>query len=146
MMSVVVMLMLNNLSAFSQNKFNYSHNEQKEGIASFYSNKFNGRKTATGDIFHNSNYTAASNHFKLGTYVKVTNTSNGRYVYVQINDRMGHQSRVIDLTYKAAKDLKFINSGITRVKIEAVHPDEGKRRILAQKEGQVLDGPQGNEL
>ena len=46
---------------------------QKTGIASFYHDKFEGRMTATGEVFDNEKFTAASNHFKLGTYVKVTN-------------------------------------------------------------------------
>ncbi len=111
--------------------------EQKTGVASFYHNKFEGRKTATGEIFDNDKYTAASNHFKLGTYVKVTNQSNGKIVYVKVNDRMGHPTRMIDLAEVAAQDLKFIRRGTAKVKIEAVSADEGKRQILAQKAGEV---------
>ncbi len=106
--------------------------EQKSGIASFYHNKFEGRKTATGEVFDNDKFTAASNHFKLGTYVKVTNTRNGKIVYVKVNDRMGHQGRMIDLAEVAAKELKFIGRGTAKVLIETVSPQEGKRRILAQ--------------
>lgn len=105
---------------------------EKSGIASFYHPKFVGRKTATGDIFSNEKFTAASNYFKLGTFVKVTNIANGRSIYVRINDRMGHPTRMIDLTNRAAKELKFINRGTTKVKIEEVNPQEGKRRVLAQ--------------
>ncbi len=110
---------------------------QKTGIASFYHNKFEGRKTATGEIFDNDKYTAASNHFKLGTYVKVTNQSNGKAVYVKVNDRMGHPGRMIDLAEIAAQDLKFIRRGTTKVKIETVSSAEGKRQILAQKGGSI---------
>lgn len=132
---LVMMFVAYNTSTFSQKKYSYTHNSYKEGVASYYNNKFNGRKTATGDIFTNNGYTAASNHFKLGTYVKVTNLVNGRSVYLKINDRMGHRSRVIDVTFQAAKDLKFVNSGLTQVKIEVVQPEEGRRRILAQVNG-----------
>jgi rare lipoprotein A len=107
--------------------------ELKTGIASFYHDKFVGRKTATGEVFDNGNYTAASNHFKLGTYVKVTNQSNGKVVYVKVNDRMGHQTRMIDLAEVAAKDLKFIRRGTTKVKIEPVSVEEGRKQVLAQK-------------
>lgn len=109
-------------------------NSEKEGIASYYHNKFNGRKTANGEIFRNSGYTAASNHFPLGTYVKVTNKRNGHFVYVKINDRMGHKGRVIDLTERAAIDLNFKQKGLTQVNIEVVSAEEGKRKILAQNE------------
>lgn len=110
--------------------------EQKTGVASFYHNKFEGRKTATGEVFDNDKYTAASNHFKLGTYVKVTNQSNGKMVYVKVNDRMGHRGRMIDLAEVAAQDLKFIGRGTTKVKIEQVSAAEGKKQILAQKAGE----------
>ena len=111
--------------------------EQKTGVASFYHNKFEGRKTATGEVFDNDKYTAASNFFKLGTYVKVTNQSNGKVVYVKVNDRMGHPSRMIDLAEVAAQDLKFIAKGTAKVKIESVSAAEGKRQILAQKESET---------
>jgi len=106
--------------------------EQKTGIASFYHDRFEGRKTATGEVFDNGQYTAASNHFKLGSFVKVTNLANGKTVYVKVNDRMGHPGRIIDLAEVAAKELKFIGRGTTKVKIETVTAQEGKRRILAQ--------------
>jgi len=105
---------------------------QKTGVASYYHDKFEGRKTATGEIFDNDNFTAASNFFKLGTFVKVTNLQNGKIVYVKINDRMGHPSRVIDLTENAARKLKFVNRGTTKVKIEQVPVQEAKRYIIAQ--------------
>ena len=113
------------------------------GTASYYHPKFVGRKTATGEIFSNSKYTAACNKYKLGTFVKVTNVKNGKSVYVKVNDRIGHPKRVIDLTHRAASDLKFVNSGLTTVKIEVVSPEEGKRKILAQTSGQGLSD---NEL
>lgn len=118
--------------------------EQKTGIASFYHNKFEGRKTATGEVFDNDKYTAASNHFKLGTYVKVTNQSNGKIVYVKVNDRMGHQGRMIDLAEVAAQDLKFISRGTVKVKIEQVSSEEGKKQVLAQKAGEAQSS--GNQL
>jgi rare lipoprotein A len=106
----------------------------KSGVASYYHPRFVGRLTATGDVFSNEKFTAASNHFKLGTYVKVTNLRNGKFVYVRINDRMGQPNRIIDLTQKAAETLHFINRGLTKVKIEPVPVLEGKRQILAQNE------------
>lgn len=119
-------------------------NTEKDGIASYYHNKFNGRKTANGEIFRNSGYTAASNHFPLGTYVKVTNKRNGHFVYVKINDRMGHKGRVIDLTERAALDLNFKQRGTTSVKIEVVSAEEGRRKILAQNE--ALSNKTSNSL
>ena len=91
------------------------------GMASFYSNKFNGRKTANGEIFSNQKLTAAHNTLPLGTYVRVTNLRNGRTVTVKINDRLHHRNkRIIDLSRSAATKLGFIKSGLTRVKIEVL--------------------------
>lgn len=132
MRKVLVFAMLIIGATFFSNITNAQNS--KDGKASFYHNKFEGRKTATGETFRNSGYTAASNHFPLGTYVKVSNKKNGKVVYVKINDRMGHQGRVIDLTYRAAGDLNFINSGLTNVSIEVVNKEEGKRKVLAQTE------------
>lgn len=94
----------------------------KKGKASFYSLKFEGRKTATGSIFTHKKYTAASNSFPLGTYVLVTNTKNKQYVVVKINDRM-HKSmskkgRIVDLTRIAAKDLGILKLGIGTVLVQ----------------------------
>ncbi|MCC7030307.1 MAG: septal ring lytic transglycosylase RlpA family protein [Chitinophagaceae bacterium] len=93
--------------------------QQKTGIASYYHSKFAGRKTASGAIFSNQKMTAASNHFKLGEWVKVTNMSNGKFVYVLINDRMAKNSqRLIDLTHVAAQSLCFMQNGVCRVSVE----------------------------
>jgi rare lipoprotein A len=91
------------------------------GLASFYSNKFNGRKTANGEIFNNQKLTAAHNTLPLGTYVRVTNLRNKRSVVVKINDRLHHKNkRIIDLSRLAATKLGFIKSGLTRVKVEVL--------------------------
>ncbi len=91
------------------------------GIASFYSNKFNGRKTANGEIFSQKKLTAAHNSLPLGTYVRVTNLRNKKKVIVKVNDRLHHRNkRVIDLTRAAAQSLGFIKAGTTRVKIEVL--------------------------
>jgi rare lipoprotein A len=89
-----------------------------EGIASFYANKFNGRKTSSSEKFSNENLTAAHKKFKFGTYVLVRNLKNDSTVIVKINDRLPQKSeRTIDLTFKAAQKLNFIISGLTKVEI-----------------------------
>lgn len=116
----------------------------KKGIASFYHDKFEGRKTATGEVFDNNKFTAASNKLKLGSYAKVTNISNGQVIYVRINDRMAKTNdRLIDLASIAAKKLNFHKKGITSVKVEVVSEEEGRKAILAQNGFQT---PQGNKL
>jgi rare lipoprotein A len=91
------------------------------GTASFYADKFNGRKTANGEVFDNSGMTAAHNTLPLGSYVKVTNLRNGRSVIVKITDRLHRNNkRIIDLTKTAARQLGFLARGLTKVKVEEV--------------------------
>lgn len=91
----------------------------QHGIASFYHDKFEGRPTATGDIFTQSKMTGACNTLPLNCWVKVTNLRNKKSVIVRINDRMHHlNTRVIDLSRTAAKQLGYIGRGLTRVKVE----------------------------
>ncbi len=97
------------------------------GIASFYSTNLDGTKTATGEIFRNSKLSAASNNFKLNTWVRITNLKNNKYVILRINDRMHprmkKKGRVVDLSRAAARKLDFIKSGLTRVRVEVVSKD-----------------------
>lgn len=89
------------------------------GIASFYSNKFEGRQTSNGEIFSQKKLTAASNTLPLNCWAKVTNLSNGRSVLVRITDRMHPKNkRLIDLSRSAASKLAYIGKGLTRVKVE----------------------------
>ena len=94
------------------------------GIASYYSQKFEGRKTASGAIFNHQKYTAASNNFPLGIYVRVTNPKNNKFVIVKINDRMGvsmaKKGRIVDLTRLAAKEIGIIEQGIGKVLVQKV--------------------------
>ena len=89
------------------------------GTSSFYSNKFNGRKTANGEIFSQSKLTCACNALPLGTWIKVTNLRNGKSVIVKVNDRIHPKMRrIVDLSRAAAGKLGFLSSGLTRVKVQ----------------------------
>jgi rare lipoprotein A (peptidoglycan hydrolase) len=94
------------------------------GTASFYNESFEGKKTSTGERFRNSKLTAASNNFKLNTWVLVTNLRNKKSVIVRINDRMHprmkKKGRVVDLSQAAAGMLDFIPQGLTRVKVQPI--------------------------
>lgn len=93
----------------------------QSGIASFYANKFNGRRTANGEIFSNNKMTAAHKTLKFGTMVRVTNRRNGRYVTVRINDRGPWiKGRVIDLSRAAAREIGMVKRGTARVDIEVI--------------------------
>jgi rare lipoprotein A len=91
------------------------------GTASFYAKKFEGRKCSSGQKFRHDSLTAAHKSLKFGTKVKVTNLKNDSVVFVTINDRLPKRSsRKIDLTLRAAKQLNFVKSGLTKVKIEVL--------------------------
>jgi rare lipoprotein A len=93
-----------------------------EGRASYYSNRFHGRRTASGEHFDRRDFTAAHRSLPFGTRVRVTNLANGRKVFVKINDRGPHlKSRIIDISQAAARELGMIGSGIGNVRIEAVN-------------------------
>ncbi len=89
------------------------------GMASFYSDKFEGQQTASGEIYKASKMTAAHRTLPFGTRVKVTNLSNNRSVTVTVNDRGPFvKDRIIDLSKAAATKLDYIDQGVTKVKIE----------------------------
>jgi rare lipoprotein A len=90
----------------------------EEGKASYYADKFNGRKTASGERFSNAKKTAAHKTLPFGTKVKVTNVANGRSVKVRINDRGPFVAgRSIDLSKKAARKIGMIKEGVGTVKL-----------------------------
>lgn len=96
------------------------------GKASFYAHKFHGRRTASGETYDETQLTAAHRTLPFGTRVRVTNLENGRKVTLRVNDRGPHvKNRVIDVSYAAAKKLRFVRDGITRVRVEVKErPDE----------------------
>jgi rare lipoprotein A len=91
------------------------------GLASFYANKFNGRRTASGEIFRQHKLTCACNMLPFGTWIKVTNVHNGKSVVVKVNDRL-HTSmrRIADLSSAAAKKIGSTASGLVRIKVEVI--------------------------
>ena len=91
------------------------------GKASYYAMKFNSRKTASGEIYDPDKLTAAHPTLPFGTRVRVTNLYNNSSVIVRINDRGPHvKSRIIDLSYAAAKQLDMISKGIAEVAVEVI--------------------------
>ncbi len=97
----------------------------EQGIASWYGNKFHGRKTSNGEIYSMYGMTAAHKNLPIPSYVRVTNLDNGRQVVVRVNDRGPfHEGRVIDLTYAAASKLGFVKLGTAPVRVEAVGPGD----------------------
>ena len=96
---------------------------KKNAHASYYHNKFNGRRTASGTKFDNEKYTAAHRKLAFGTKVKVTNEANGKSVIVIITDRGPFsKGREIDLTRRAFMDIASNkNAGTLKVTIEIIN-------------------------
>ena len=101
-------------------------NETFYGKASYYAEKYHGRKTASGEIFNMNALTAAHQSLPFGTVCRITNLANQKTVNVKINDRGPFvEGRIIDLSRGAAKVLDALQSGVIEVKIEILHlPEE----------------------
>jgi len=95
---------------------------KKKAKASYYHDKFNGRKTASGKRFYNNKLTAAHRKFPFGTRLKVTNENNRKSVIVEITDRGPFiRNREIDLSKKAFMDIASNErSGLQDVRIEII--------------------------
>ena len=95
---------------------------KKSAMATYYADKFNGRKTTSGERFHNAKYTAAHMKLPMGTIVRVTNENNGKFVDVKVNDRGPFSKKLeIDLTKKAFMEIASNkNTGSFKVKLEVL--------------------------
>jgi rare lipoprotein A len=93
------------------------------GKASWYGKSFHGKTTASGEPYDMFQFTAAHRQLPLGTLVKVTNLDNGRSVVVRVNDRGPvPTSRIIDLSYGAARMLGMPGHGIEPVRLDLIQP------------------------
>jgi len=102
------------------------------GTASWYGEYFEGRATASGEPFHMYDLTAAHPTLPLGTWVRVTNLSNGRRTFVRINDRGPIiPGRIIDLSYSAAQALAFQEKGLQQVRLDLVSAQEAQPKQIA---------------
>jgi rare lipoprotein A len=110
------------------------------GIASFYSDKFEGRKTFTDEIFTQDSLTGASNTLPMHVWVKVTNLRNNKTVIVRINDKMHPRNkRIIDLSRAAAVKLGYAGRGLTRVRIDVIgrkKPPDAVDETADRRQGQ----------
>jgi len=94
------------------------------GIASYYSRRFEGRRTASGDTFRHDALTAAHPNLPFGTIVRVTNIAKGHFVDVRITDRLPSRRAIIDLTRKAAAHLNMLQAGRVQVSVQVLEvPD-----------------------
>ena len=102
------------------------------GTASWYGEYFEGRATASGEPFNMYDLTAAHPKLPLGTWVRVTNLSNGRRIFVRINDRGPIiPGRIIDLSFSAAQALNFQQKGLQQVRLDLVSAREAQPKQIA---------------
>lgn len=95
--------------------------ETQTGIASFYSDHLEGRKTASGEKYYKDSLTAAHKTLPFGTVIRVVNTANKKEVIVRINDRGPFvKGRILDLSKAAARVLGILKQGKARVYFEIV--------------------------
>ena len=93
----------------------------QEGIASWYGAEFNGRPTASGELFNDTQFTAAHPILPFGTMIKVTSQHNNKTVTVRVNDRGPFvAARIIDLSRAAAAELDMISTGTAPVTVESL--------------------------
>lgn len=93
----------------------------QSGIASWYGRGFHGRKTASGEKYDMYKLTAAHRELPLHTKIEVTNLANARKVILKVNDRGPYtHTRILDVSYAAAKKLGFAQGGTAPVRIKIV--------------------------
>jgi len=104
------------------------------GNASWYGPNFDGKKTANGERFNAESLTAAHPNLPFGSWVRVVNTRNGKFEVVRINDRGPYQEgREIDVSYRVARKIGLINSGVSQVRLELMQlPPKRTRDIGSQ--------------
>ena len=121
-LSVTLLLLLSGCSSHGNSLLQPDSVPYSEsGIASYYSMKFQYKKTASGERFNNYAMTAAHKSLPFGTKALVTNINNGKAVMVTINDRGPYvKGRIIDLTQAAFSTIENLDKGITKVKIRVV--------------------------
>ncbi|MDL1914040.1 MAG: septal ring lytic transglycosylase RlpA family protein [Bergeyella sp.] len=99
-------------------------------FVSFYSDRFNGRKTASGEIFSNKMISAAHKKLSFGTQVKITNIKNGKSIIVKINDRGPYvKGRAFDLSKEAFRKIGSLKKGVLKVRYEILGH---KKKIILQ--------------
>ena len=123
------------LSSCTGMKYFPSGNAQK-GIASWYGEDFHGKLTSNQEIYNMYAMTAAHKTLPFGTYVRVTNLTNGKSVVVRINDRGPFvKGRIIDLSYSAAEKLGMSETGVAPVEIKVLNkfsPKKSSQRYSVQ--------------
>lgn len=95
--------------------------QKQKGKATYYSKKATGTRTASGERLHHDSMTCAHRTYPFGTLLKVTNPSNKQEVIVKVTDRGPFtRGRIIDLSWRAAKELGILADGVAMVTVERI--------------------------
>ncbi|MDY0292191.1 MAG: septal ring lytic transglycosylase RlpA family protein [Desulfuromonas sp.] len=121
----------------------------QEGLASWYGDKFHGRKTSNGEVYDMYAMTAAHKTLPMGVFVKVENLANGRSEVLRVNDRGPFVAgRIIDLSYSAARNLDVVHRGTAPVRVTALgyKKTDSHGDTFFNIPQDMLDGPFGVQL
>lgn len=114
---------------------------RQSGLASWYGAPFHGRKTANGETYNMHAKTAAHKVLPLGTFVLVKNKENGKQTVVRINDRGPFvRGRIIDLSFRAAKDVDMVGPGTAEVEIVAMEKGKADTRQAQTEDTDLYSG------
>jgi rare lipoprotein A len=104
------------------------------GLASWYGKKFQGRPTASGEEFDMNTLTCAHRTLPLGTWVKITNLRNHKWVVARVNDRGPvPQTRVVDLSSATAHMLGVRRRGVVRVRLDVIDSSQAEQVAQLQR-------------
>jgi len=116
---------------------------QEFGLASYYSDTYQGKPTAYGETYDKNKLTAAHKRHPLGTMLRVTREDNGKSVVVRVNDKGPFlPGRIVELSKAAAERIGLINDGVTRVRVEVVRKEDAQTPAAAQPSPAQVDPPQ----
>ena len=113
-------------AGMNEQPVNYKPNKRagplQVGTASYYSDKFDGGRTASGERFDQGKLTCAHSSLPFGCRIRVTNLHNNKTVDVKVNDRGGFSKhgRMIDLSKAAAREIGMVGKGTAKVKVEVI--------------------------
>jgi rare lipoprotein A len=118
------------------------------GKATYYARHFEGRLTASGDVFRHAELTAAHPSYPFGTIVRVTTVNRGRSVVVRITDRgpsprQQRRGTVIDVSKRAAAELGMMRAGRVAVKLEVLQWGSESRPRLRWEPRKEIEAPAG---
>lgn len=115
-----------------------SEGDSFRGKASWYGKDFHGKLTSNGERYNMYKCTAASKILPINTYLKVENLDNGRVTVVRINDRGPFvQSRIIDLSYQAAREISLIKHGVANVRITVISSDSSANKYAKRSKRKI---------